>query len=348
MGAFPTTPESLTDDWLSEALGVPVSGHRVERFSEGAGVIGLVTRVRLEAEGGPASIIVKFPSPAAENRAVAATYDMYGREVRFYQDIADKLPMRTAKCYFAAHDPESQDFVLLLEDLDEYRIGDQVAGCTLEEARAVVDAIAALHAATWTGAQFPGLQSHASDMQRDGMIGGFQLGWPVVLEQFADLVPASARAAGEKMPDAIGRLLAEMCSDPVCLSHADVRLDNIFFGADGDVVLVDWQSACTSAPEQDLAYFLTQSVPRDVLDQEDLVGRYHAALTALLAKEGIDYPIEHCRERYRVCALYLLCYAVVIAGTLDMGNERGQQLARTLLGNSLAALDEMNAFELLG
>ena len=30
-----------------------------------------------------------------------------------------------------------------------------------------------------------------------------------------------------------------------------------------------------------------------------------------------------------------------------MGNERGKTLARTLLGNSLSALDEMNAFDLL-
>ncbi len=347
MGRFPTTPEALTDDWLTEALGAQVSSHRVERFGEGTGVIGLVTRVHLEVEGGPATLIAKFPSPAPENRAVAATYDMYGREVRFYQDIARKLPMRTAECFYAAHDPDSQDFVLLLEDLTDFRIGDQVAGCTLAQARAVVDAIAKLHAATWTGADFPGLQSHASDMQRDGMIGGFQLGWPVVLEQFADLVPVSARAAGDRMPAAIGRLLQEMCSDPVALSHADVRLDNIFFGANGEIVLVDWQSACTSAPEQDLAYFLTQSVPRDVLSQEDLVARYHQTLSASL-DTGIDYPIEQCRARYRLCALYLLCYAVVIAGTLDMGNERGQLLARTLLGNSLAALDELNAFELLG
>ena len=347
MGAFPSSPEALTNEWLSEALGLPVHSHQVERFGEGTGVIGLVTRVHLDADGGPATLIAKFPSPAPDNRAVAATYDMYGREVRFYQDIAARLPMRTAECYFAAHDPESQDFVLLLEDLSDYRIGDQVAGCTLSEAQAVVEAIAHLHAATWTGADYPGLQSHASDMQRGGMVGGFQLGWPVVLEQFADLVPTSARIAGDRMPDAVGRLLDEMCSDPVCLSHADVRLDNIFFGADGEVVLVDWQSACTSAPEQDLAYFLTQSVPRDVLSQDDLVGRYHQTLSAHLAARGVAYPIEQCRERYRLCALYLLCYAVVIAGTLDMGNERGQQLARTLLGNSLAALDEMDAFALL-
>ena len=343
MGTFPTSPDELSTDWLSEALHTTVNGFEVEHFSEGAGVIGLVTRVKLDAPGGPRSIIAKFPSPAPENRAVAATYDMYGREVRFYQDIAPGLDLRTAASHFAAHDPESQDFVLLLEDLTDYRIGDQVAGCSLEEARAVVDFIARLHASTWQAAGIEGLIPHNNPGQRDGMIGGFQLGWPVVVEQFATLVPDAARIAGERMPAAIPRLLEEMCSDPVCMSHADVRLDNIFFGSDGEIVLVDWQSACASAPEQDLAYFLTQSVPRSVLGEEDLVSRYHTALTS----HGVDYPIERCRERYRLCALYLLNYAVVIAGTLDMGNERGQALAKTLLGNSLAALDELDAFELL-
>ena len=57
-----------------------------------------------------------------------------------------------------------------------------------------------------------------------------------------------------------------------------------------------------------------------------------------MSAQGIAYDLDRCRERYRVCALYLLCYAVVIAGTLDMGNERGKTLARTLLGNSLSAL----------
>jgi hypothetical protein len=38
---------------------------------------------------------------------------------------------------------------------------------------------------------------------------------------------------------------------------------------------------------------------------------------------------------------------VVIAGTLDLGNERGKALGRTLTGNAMQSLVEMNAFELL-
>ena len=341
MASFPSAPEQLDAAWLSAVLGYPVASFKVSHFSEGAGVVGLVTRLHLTAAEGPPSIIAKFPSPAAENRAVAHTYDMYGREVRFYQQTAKTINLRTPFCHHAEFDAATQDFVLLIEDLRNHRIGDQVAGCSREEALAVIDAVADLHSSLWD-APPAGMLLHNNPMQRDGMIAGFQAGWPVVTKHFGELIPPRARLAGDRMPGRVAGLLEEMCRGPVCLSHADVRLDNIFFG-ESEVVLVDWQSVCASAPEQDLAYFVTQSLAPQVYAQEDWPARYQAAL----AQRGVDYRLDLCRERFRIAALYLLCYAVIIAGTLDMGNERGQALARTLLGNSLSALDEMDAFALL-
>ncbi len=343
MSDFPTTPGDLSVAWLSAAMGFPVEDYEVTYFGEGAGIMAMVTRVLLTTSAdNPQTVIAKFPSPSPDNRAVASTYNMYGREVQFYETIADHVEMRTPKCFYSAFDAASEDFVLLLEDVGHLPIGDQVAGCTLQQARAVLRAVAGLHASAWEPTQFPNLISHNNPAQRDGMIGGFQVGWPVVNAQFPDLIPASAQIAGEAMPGAVGRLLDEMTRGPVCLSHADVRLDNIFF--DGDAALfVDWQSICTSSPEQDVAYFITQSVPPGVRAQEDLVAFYHSELT----KRGVTYDLALCRERYRVSALYLLCFAVVIAGTLDLANERGQALGKVLLGNAMSALDEMDAFDLL-
>ena len=65
---------------------------------------------------------------------------------------------------------------------------------------------------------------------------------------------------------------------------------------------MDWQSICTSAPEQDLAYFITQSVPPAVRAQEDLVAFYHAEHT----RRGVDYDLAFCREA-------LSCECVVLA-----------------------------------
>ena len=113
---------------------------------------------------------------------------------------------------------------------------------------------------------------------------------------------------------------------------------------DEEIALVDWQSVCTSAPEQDLAYFVTQSLTDEVRNARDWVALYHQTLI----DQGIeDYDLNRCRQRYRVCALYLLCYAATIAGTLDLGNERGLQLGRTLFGNCIRSLRELDGFDLL-
>ncbi len=337
---FPASVDALSSQWLSEALEVPVKSFEVEYFGEGAGIIGMVTRVHLESERGPASIIAKFPSPAEENRAVAATYDMYSREVHFYQHIAPHIDLRVPACFYAEFDPRTSDFILLLEDLKDLRIGDQVAGCSSADARLVVEGIARLHASTWQTKQL--LVSHNNPGQRDGMIAGFQIGWPVVSEQFPDLIDEHAESLAPNLPDHVESLLNRMTVDPICVTHADVRLDNVFF-ADNEIALVDWQSVCTSAPEQDLAYFVTQSLSDEVRNAEDWVAVYHEALT----KAGINYNLQTCRARYKVCALYLLCYATVIAGTLDLGNERGRALGRTLFGNAMRSLTELAAFDLM-
>ena len=342
MSDFPAQAEDLSEAWLSEALGRRVTGFRVRSLGEGVGVIGQVRRIELDSEQGPSSIVAKFASPVAENRAVAETYNMYGREVQFYAEIAAEVPVRCPECYFGAFDEDTGNIVLLLEDLKGCRVGDQVAGCTLAEARQILSVLAGLHASTWQHKRFDHIILHNNPMQRDGMIAGFQMGWPVVLESFRDLLPEAAIRAADRYADNVPRLLDEMCQGPVCLNHADVRLDNVFFDSKG-IALVDWQSICRSASEQDVAYFISQSVPKAVREQQDLVAYYHAELTA----RGVDYPLEHCRRRYEIAALYLMSYAVVIAGTLDMGNDRGVQLARTLLDGCMSELVAMNAFRLI-
>lgn len=339
--SFPSQPEALTKDYLSEALNKPVEDFRVENFGEGAGIIGQVTRVHLTTERGDETIIAKFPSPSPDNRAVAATYDMYGREVGFYRDIAATVTVRVPDCYHAAYDADSLDFILLLEDLKDMRIGNQVTGCTQTDAHRVIEGIAKLAASSW-GRQ-SGLVPHNNPGQRDGMIGGFGVGWPVVQTQFGDLIPSRAQNLGEQIPNAVPALLDRLGTPPICVSHADVRLDNIFFG-DDEIALVDWQSVCTSAPEQDLAYFVTQSLSDSVRKSEDWVQVYHDHLVDLGVR---DYGLAQCRERYVTAALYLVCYATIISGTLDLANARGRKLGETLFGNAMRSLDELDAFALL-
>ena len=85
-------------------------GFEVTYLAEGAGIMALVTRVLLSTDAGnPQSVIAKFPSPSADNRAVASTYSMYQREVQFYDSIAAHVEMRMPRCFCS---PSSVNVVL--------------------------------------------------------------------------------------------------------------------------------------------------------------------------------------------------------------------------------------------
>ena len=125
---FAISPEALITHWLSATLDSQVDAFSVKPFGEGVGILGLKTRVTLEGKACPKTLIAKFQSPVAENRAVAGLYQLYERAITFYTEIAPTLSIRAPSCFHAGYDPDARAFVLLLEDLDHYEIGDQVAG----------------------------------------------------------------------------------------------------------------------------------------------------------------------------------------------------------------------------
>lgn len=337
---FPSKPEQLTTSWLSAVLDYDVKGFTVAPLGEGVGVIGLVTKVSIDADDGPVSLIAKFPASAPENRGIADTYSMYLREYQFYTQLSSRVPIRAPICYHAEFNHENNDFVLILEDLKGFRLGDQVTGCSVSEAQLVVESLAAFHRNTWMPEGDIGL--HNTHAQIAGMRSGFKAGWPVVHQNFPHLVTDEIFRQAGGLHEKVEPLLKKICSSPLCIAHGDVRLDNVFFG-ETEIALVDFQATCQSAPEHDLAYFITQSLKKDVRNARDWVDIYHELLTS----EGIEYSLEQCRERYRLCALYFLCYATVICSVLDLGNERGRLMGETLLENSLQSIEELGALDLL-
>jgi len=361
---LPADPGAVTPEWLTDALRSAgtlgqdgrVTGCTARALGAGAGLMALLSRIELDYDGAapdaPRSLIAKFPSPIAENRAVAETYDMYGREVRFYQSLAAHTPLPHPRCHFAAEARSGSGFVLLLEDLGDRRIGDQAAGSDLAEARTVIDAMAAFHAASFGRTdepQYAWLTSHANAAQIAGMEGGFAFGWPRFIETLADVIPPGMRAWGERVGPATRDILGRLCSGPLVVTHGDFRLENMFFAAEPaqpPFAMVDWQSITRSSPGHDLAYYLTQSVRLETrrAHEAELLERYLDGLR----RHGVrDYSPAQLRHDYRLAALYLLDFAVVIAATLDLSNERGAAVARALSERCCAALDDLDCGALL-
>jgi hypothetical protein len=359
-----TRIEQIDAAWLSDALHSSgalapdafVASCDARPLGVGAGLIGSLARVQVGYRGAPTDaptqLIAKFPSAVAANRAVADTFDMYGREVRFYQTLAATTSLGHPRCYFAARATTSSDFVLLLEDFGDRRIGDQAAGSDLRDAETVVDAMAAFHAQHWNRVaepRFDWLTSHANDVQIAGMQAGFAQGWPNFATEFAAAIPPSVARIGARLAPHTGAVLRALCSGPLTICHADFRLENMFFAAhpsQAAFAIVDWQSITKSSGAQDLAYYLTQSVRLDVrrAHERDLLARY---LEGLRAGGVRDYGSDALLLDYRRATLYLLEYAVVIASTLDLGSGRGAAIARALSERACAALDDLDCGALL-
>ena len=151
------TPAALTPEWLTAALRAGgLLGDAVVTTASitPVGTGQMCDSVRLELTfdrptDAPTTVVAKLPAADPTSRATALSLRSYEIEVRFYQELAPALPIRTPTIFYADIDVETASFVLLMEDLAPARQGDQLAGCTPEEAAVAIDELVKLHAPRW-------------------------------------------------------------------------------------------------------------------------------------------------------------------------------------------------------
>lgn len=362
--AIPLALSDLTPSWLTGALRAAghldasaVASARVEAIGQGVGVLCQLARIAIEydrpAPAAPATLVAKLPTADLQTRGMVSLFRFYEREVRFYRELAPWVDLATPRCYASAFDADSGDFALLLEDLGADRIGDQLAGCSAQDAALVVDEIARLHAAWWGHprlAELPWLPPVDSEVNRMGL-GLYPQAWAIFLDRFGAAMSPALRAIGDRLGDQLMSLLDEVAGGPQTVCHGDLRLDNVFFRAQGDearpLTLIDWQIAGRAVGTYDVAYFVSQSLATGVRRacERALLARYHAALVA----GGVrGYDFARCEADYRRAVLFCFVYPVMAGGLGDLSNERGRALAAAMAERSAAALADWNAEELLG
>jgi len=345
--AIPRTVDDLTPEWCSEALGRQITDATATPMGVGVGLVGQLFLVDLDGPDGSQRVVAKLAGPTDASRFVPTVLNMYGREVGFYTELSEGTPIRHPACHFAAHDPETQDTVLLLEDVSACgRAIDQVAGATLDEARPAIRTLARLHARYWDGAGLAGadwLLRLCDDPYPGSVAFAYETAWPKVQELFADDITPDVRAFGDAYVEKIPALFAKLSEPPLVLAHADWRLDNLFFTPDGEVIALDWQLVDRSVGPRDLAYLVTQS-----LEIEGRAGYEQAFATYLsdLAEHGIEPDEQWAWEMYRYGTMLGFVYPVIAAGALTIEDPRHVELTRALLVRSVRALRALDAFDL--
>ena len=325
---IPTTPDVITPEWLSDVLGATVVS--VDKEMVGTGQMGDSVRLTLGYKGamGPTSVVAKLPALDPTSRATAFAVRSYEIEVSFYRELAPELPVRAPHCYLALHDPATDDFILLLEDLAPARQGDQLAGCSVDQAAIAVEELPKLHAPRWGDAgleSLPWLHRSTPDetavmttMLVTGLYDGFRTRYterldPDVFELCERFIPRLASYLAER-------------PGPWTVAHGDYRLDNLLFGTDAGgppVAVVDWQTVAHGPGVADLSYFIGAGLLPDDrrTHEDDLVRDYHGALTAT----GVELDWDDCWQQYRRHTFAGLVMAVA-ASMLVEQTERGDDM----------------------
>ena len=365
---LPETTEGTTPDLVTQALregGVLrpdsfVAEVAHEPIGVGVGIVGQLARLTLRyegtAEGAPGTVILKMPSQFPENRAVGDHFNFYEREGRFYQQIGDKLGVRTAGCYWNHMDLERQSFALLLEDLGQRTTISQVAGVGPDRAAQALRALGALHRSWWASPMLDGLDWMPRLDDPITLAAGAQYreSWPMFVDRVGSALPEGAVEVGERTQAVFEDLLrASTAEAPLTVCHGDFRIDNLLFDdaapAVDRVAVLDWQISSRGPGVFDVAYLLCQSM--SVEDrraaEEELVRRWYGALVGADGGSLDDYPYELAWRHYRRSALVTTVYPVTAMGSMDPANERGHELVAAMAVRAFTACLDLDSVDLL-
>lgn len=296
---------------------------RVEaRLAPEQGRTSIVYILELEyAEPSPAApsrMIAKFASPQNYMVNALKATQAFQREVYFYQHSGLAVGLPVPRCYFAAYDPQTTLFLLLLEFIEHVHHIDVAKG-SVDEVRMALSELAHLHARWWGNTQAlidlplelgpDSLAEHTEKIAR-------------ALLKFPD------EAKGIIGPDALallqgwcdkGQALAKLSHEgPLTLSHGSFHRQQILFpdGAGGRFCMLDWQSASRDLGAVDVARLLVSGLTpgQRHAHEASLVTLYHQALVAA----GVtDYSLAQLWAHYRLGVSRVLMLHAKIFGMFN-------------------------------
>jgi hypothetical protein len=313
-----------------------------------AGVMSLLWRVNLDYDGptsSPKSVIVKSATDDPHRLFIAQSAKFYTREVRFYRELAAVAPLRTPQCFYADIDPETSQFLLVMEDVGHLRSVDQLDGCSFEDAASALRTIARFHAQWWdvdlsdvATTYFP----MNGDFNQFVVPMLYSDGWAAAKANCPELWPADVTTymddIARRIPDILDGIMG-----PNTLAHNDYRVDNLLWDGD-EVVVLDFQLSAVAHGIVDFTFLVAQSLSSQARQEhfDDLLDIYLAELSA----NGIELDRASALDKYRRALIFGFLWPLgMMAGYADLA-PRSRQLANTMLERHVSAVRDVDALSL--
>ncbi len=354
---LPSSIDEVTAEWLTAVLrtsgalddSAAVASVDTEPFAVGVGLLSALHRASVAYDSSteaPTSLIVKFPIDIPHQRAIADAFNVYGREVKAYREVAPESPIATPVVHAAIHDADASHCCIVMEDLSGHVQADDATGATWEQAVAAIDTLAAFHAHWHEHDDLAEMSvtffDHGDPMFLGALPPVYEAGWPRTKELAPDLLTDEVTAFGDRWVEHLPMML-QRSSTPKTILHNDWRSDNMFHAPDGSPIVFDFQITGVGNGAFDLAYYLSQSLERDVVQgrRPELVGRY----VDQLAAHGIERDAEQVLDDVRVITAFCIMYGFASFPEYEALPDEGKAMTRQLLRRCVEAIDDLDALE---
>ncbi len=254
----------------------------------------------------PTRLIVKVARPGLGD------IPLYDNEVNIYARLGDELPVTTPRCLGAYRDAPSSSFGLVLEDLRPVNavFPSALTATSVQDLRALLDQLAALHAAYWDSPRFdsdlawvhPHISGPIYELVNHEAGVPMPVNWEVQSQQFKRELVESVDETADSLLEKVAVAQRHQATLPRTLVHGDTHIGNTYRMPDGSHGLLDWQLSARGFCMHDVAYIIITGLSvRDRRSHErDLIAHYHHRLAA--AGVGDVPSVEDLEREYRYAA----------------------------------------------
>ncbi|EXJ71843.1 uncharacterized protein A1O5_04344 [Cladophialophora psammophila CBS 110553] len=257
--------EDIDEQWLERLFGHKVVISAVEGV--GKGDMSKTVRVKYQSENSttPSSLIVKFATENAKSRASANQLGVYAREVTFYQHYARLLGDAVPFCH-AALLSDDGNFTLALEDIKSSRVGDEMHGCSPEQTKLGLRALARIQGpalGNWifcAGSEWLNKPVAFDDKLYLQTIDKF-------VKQYSHLLNPEHLDVCLWLAKHVSRWYHDL-RPPLGVVHGDYRLDNMIFSGNR-CAAVDWQTISWGSAMRDASYYMALTLEEETRRQHE-------------------------------------------------------------------------------
>jgi Phosphotransferase enzyme family len=314
--------------------------------------VGTTTRVRLAVEHDgshalPKRWFVKMPSLSNRAKLITALPRLLPTEIRFYNEIADFVPVNKPTV-LSAYSRLGLGSTLVLNDVSESgaipgRVGDTLS---VEQAGLVIEQLAYLHAHFMNKAtNDPDFRWLAGPVRRleDGL--GTALAVPLMkrgLRLASDWVSSRLHIPAFRYARSRKQIMHFLSKDTATLIHHDCHPGNLFWH-NGKPGFLDWQMVRLGEEISDVSYFLATALAPQTrrLNEIALLTKYHEIM---LANNPTTTDFKDLLNRYRAHLVYPFEAMIV---TLAVGGMMQLESNLEMIYRAALAIEDHDTFGIL-